>query len=347
MNRAFAHLFDNAIEYSIGRYKHWRTPNQFQHIAPGAINWEVNTPESFFAIPPEPPDLIFEQPYVFHGERVRSLFAFPSAYTSPDEVNNTVRGLADLRARRKSRAALILVHGYMMGSFAPLRLFGELTASQGVDIYYISLPYHMQRAPLGTWDGQYSLSSDVVRSINAFRQGVMDVRSLVTWIQREVRQPVFLAGMSLGAFTCCMASVVDDRPTGLISLLGGADLSDIVYAGNSFYLIRRGLTRNGIFHSELKEYWAGISPGNFRSRLPREQIVMVAGEHDPIITPQNAAALWRAWDEPDIHWLPCGHASLSFYAKRVGDVIFNFINRRLDEVEAEKQAVPAAESRQI
>jgi predicted alpha/beta hydrolase family esterase len=185
---------------------------------------------------------------------------------------------------------------------------------------------------LGTWDGEYNLSSDVVRSINSFRQGVMDVRSLVTWIQREVHQPVFLAGMSLGAFTCCMATVADNRPVGLISLLGGADLSDIVYAGNSFYLIRRGLTRNGIFHSELKEYWAGISPGNYKSRLPKEHMVMVAGEHDPIITPQNAAALWRAWDEPDIHWLPCGHASLSLYARRVGDVLFNFIDRRLEEL---------------
>lgn len=332
MNRAFAHFIDNFIEYTIGRYKHWRTPNQFQSIAIGQIDWTKNTPEAFFAIPSEPPDLIFEQPIVFHGDRVRSFFGFPSAYTSPDPVNNTVHGLADLRANRKSRAALVLVHGYMMGSFAPLQLFAELTARKGVDIYYLALPYHMERAPLGTWDGEYNLSSDVVRSINSFRQGVMDVRSLVTWIQREVHQPVFLAGMSLGAFTCCMATVADNRPAGLISLLGGADLSDIVYAGNSFYLIRRGLTRNGIFHSELKEYWAGISPGNFKSRLPKEHMVMVAGEHDPIITPQNAAALWRAWDEPDIHWLPCGHASLSFYARRVGDVLFNFIDRRLEEL---------------
>lgn len=332
MNRAFAHFVDNFIEYTLGRYKHWRTPNQFQSIASGQIDWEKNTPESFFAIPSEPPDLIFEQPIVFHGDRVRSYFDFPSAYTSPDPINNTVHGLADLRANRKSRAALVLVHGYMMGSFAPLQLFAELTARKGVDIYYLALPYHMERAPLGTWDGQYNLSSDVVRSINSFRQGVMDVRSLVTWIQREVHQPVFLAGMSLGAFTCCMATVVDNRPAGLISLLGGADLSDIVYAGKSFYLIRRGLTQNGIFHSELKEHWAGISPGNYMSLLPKEHMVMVAGEHDPIITPQNAAALWSAWNEPEIHWLPCGHASLSLYARRVGDVLFNFIDRRLEEI---------------
>ena len=63
MNRAFAHFFDTAIEYTIGRYKHWRTPNQFKSIAPGEIDWTKNTPETFFAIPPEPPDLIFEAAY--------------------------------------------------------------------------------------------------------------------------------------------------------------------------------------------------------------------------------------------------------------------------------------------
>ncbi|MHB0967244.1 MAG: abhydrolase domain-containing 18 [Chloroflexi bacterium] len=332
MNRAFAHFVDNAIEYTLGRYKHWYTPNQFQPIPDGAIDWSKNPPESFFAIPDDLPDLTFEQPYVFHHDRVRSLFTFPSPYTSPHPTNNIVHGLADLRANRKSRGALILVHGYMMSSFAPLRLFAELVAKHGVDIYYLSLPYHMQRAPLGTWSGQYSLSSDVVRSIESFRQGVMDVRALINWIQREARQPVFLAGMSLGAFTCSMASVVDARPAGLISLLGGADLSDIVFAGNSFYLIRQSLLKHGIQHADLEQYWAGISPGNFRSRLPRENIVMVAGEHDPIITPQNAARLWRAWDEPDITWLPCGHASLSLYARRVGDVVFDFVDRRLDEL---------------
>lgn len=340
MNRTTAQFLDLFIEYTIGRYKHWYTPDAFKPILPVEIDWERDQPDSFFAIPPDPPELTFQQPYVFHGDRVRSEFTFPSAYASADAVNNVVHGLADLRANRKSRAALILVHGYMMGSFAPLQLFAELTASQGVDIYYISLPYHMERAPLGTWSGQYNLSSDVVRSVSAFRQGVMDVRLLVNYIQREVEQPVFLAGMSLGAFTSGMVTVVDDRPIGLISLLGGADLSDIVFAGESFYLIRRNLTKHGVFHPDLQHYWAGISPGNYRTKLPREHIVMVNGKYDPIITPQNAKALWHAWDEPDITWLPCGHASLSFYGRRVSDVLFGFINRRLDEYEMEA-GVPA------
>jgi pimeloyl-ACP methyl ester carboxylesterase len=205
MHRSTAHFIDNFIEYTLGRYRHWYTPDQFKPIAPGEVDWVKNTPDTFYAIPSDPPELTFEQPYVFHRDRVRSTFRFPSAYTSPDEINNTVHGLADLRANRKSRGALVIVHGYMMSSFAPLQLLAELTASQGVDIYYLTLPYHMQRAPLGTWSGQYNLSTDVVRSINSFRQGVMDVRSLVSYLQREAKQPVILAGMSLGAFTCCMA----------------------------------------------------------------------------------------------------------------------------------------------
>lgn len=336
MNKFFSHFIDNIIEFTIGRYKHWYTPKQFEPIDHEALDWENQPPESFFAIPLEPPELTFEPSFAFQQDRTRAYFTFPSAYISPHPTNNLVWGLSDRRTEHKSRGALILVHGYMMRSFAPQRLFAESLARQGIDIYYLALPYHMKRAPLGTWSGQYCLSSNVVRSVNSFRQGVMDVRSLVSWIQRERNQPVILAGLSLGAFTCCMASVVDDRPAGLISLLGGADLSDIIFAGNSFYLIRQGLLRNEVNAADLKRYWAGISPGNFRSKLDREKMMMVAGEHDPIITPQNAASLWHAWDEPDLTWLPCGHASLSFYAQRVGKLVDEFVNKRLDEIESEE-----------
>lgn len=339
MNKFFSHFIDNAIEFTIGRYKHWYTPTQFVPIDPEAVIWDKQPPEEFFAIPANPPEIKFDPSFTFHRNRQRAYFTFQSAYESPHPVNNAVWGLSDQRTgQEKSRGALVLVHGYMMQSFAPLRLFAESLARQGIDIYYLALPYHMKRAPLGTWSGQYGLSSNVVRSINAFRQGVMDVRSLVRWIQREKNQPVILAGLSLGAFTCCMASVVDERPAGLISLLGGADLSDIVFAGNSFYLIRQGLRRNGVHADDLKRYWAGISPGNFRPRLAPENIMMVAGLHDPIITPRNATNLWRAWGEPDITWLPCGHASLSLYANRVGGLVHEFVNQQLDKSENKESA---------
>ena len=55
MNRAFAHFVDNAIEFTIGRYKHLYTPDQFNPIPDGVIDWPNNQPESFFAIPDEPP----------------------------------------------------------------------------------------------------------------------------------------------------------------------------------------------------------------------------------------------------------------------------------------------------
>lgn len=339
MNKFSSHLFDNLIEYTIGRYKHWYTPDQYKPFDPEIINWAEHPPEDFYAIPEDPPELTFEQPYVFAGDRVRSVFTFQSAYESPDPINNLVQGLADQRAGQKSRGAVILVHGYMMSSFGPLRLFAEPLARQGIDIYYLALPYHLDRAPLGTWSGQLGLSSDVLRTINSFRQGVMDVRSLISYIHEERNQPVMLVGLSLGGFTCSMATVVDNRPAGLINLLGGANLADIVFAGNSFYLIRRSLLKNGIDQAALNKYWAGLSPGNFRSILPREKTLMVAGLYDPIITPQNTTTLWHAWDEPEIAWLPCGHASLSFYAREVGRLVHQAVNSWLGDPEQDQEEV--------
>lgn len=47
MNRFFSHLIDNAIEYTIGRYKHWYTPDQFEKIDPAALRWTEDLPSRF------------------------------------------------------------------------------------------------------------------------------------------------------------------------------------------------------------------------------------------------------------------------------------------------------------
>jgi hypothetical protein len=221
---------------------------------------------------------------------------------------------------------LILLHGYQMQSFDPLKWFAESAARSGIDVYYMTLPYHMRRTPRGAWSGQYGLSADVERTVQSFRQGVLDLRSLITWVKEVRGQQVAIAGVSLGAFTCCMAATVDDRPAGLISLLGGASLADLIFGGFSFRLIRKELQESGVTQDDLENWWRLMAPGNWKPRLPRERILMIAGEHDPVITPKNTYRLWTAWRQPRISWYPCGHASVAFYNRQIGEEMAAFLH---------------------
>ncbi len=333
MNRAFAHLIDNFIEVTLGSLRLLAASPQFHSDIWSLTETDPNDPFEFYAIPDAPPEVKFDSAHRWLDGRTHARFRFPSFFQSPHPENNIVHGMADLQSEGESSAALILLHGYQMNTFAPLKWFAETAARSGLDIYYLALPYHMQRAPRGSWSGQYGLSADVRRTVESFRQGVMDLRAMVTWVTHAQRKPVAIGGLSLGAFTSLMAGVVDDRPFGLVSLLGGASLADIIFAGFSFRLIRKELQEAGVYPADLQKWWTMLSPGNFKPALPREAILLVGGEHDPIITPKNVRKLWQAWQKPRLVWYPCGHASVAFYARQIGERVADFLLNRLDALD--------------
>jgi hypothetical protein len=327
MNRYAAHLAEKTIELSFS-LQNMATPNPFQPLAQKEPWWRSVDLDDFYATPAAPPQLTFHS--VWKGlKRTRARFTFPSSDLSPFAENNLVRGLANLAPDRSSRAALIVIHGHRMTNFSALEWFAIPASQLGLDIYYITLPYHMERAPKGTWSGQLTLNSDVEGTALAFRQGVLDVRSLISWIAAERGTPVGLAGMSLGAFTACMTSVVDPRPLGVVSILGGASLAQLQWDGYQMGRPKSQLIEGGVTRARLEKYWEILGPGYWKPSIPKQRILMMAGKYDPIVTPANVEHLWRAWDKPSIHWYACGHGTIAVYYLDAVKEILSFLEKNL------------------
>jgi len=327
MDRFVTYLAEKFIDTTYSSLRGLFTPNPFRRPDPSAW-WLTACPEDFFAIPEAPPQL---NQTIFRLGALGTLsrFTFPSSYQSPHPQNNTVHGVADLRPSGDARAALIFVHGHKMASFLPLELFARRVIRNEFDVYYLALPYHMRRAPKGAWSGQHSLNADIEGTAMAFMQGVRDVRALISWIEQERGIPVALAGVSLGAFTCNMVSVVDPRPKAVVSLLGGGSLAQIHWDGYQMGQIRRQLQTGGVTFEQLEQYWSLLSPQNWQSRLPREKLLLVGGQYDPIVTPDNVRKLWRAWKEPQLLWFPCGHVTASLYYRSIGQAMQTFLQQAL------------------
>jgi pimeloyl-ACP methyl ester carboxylesterase len=294
-------------------------------LTPADEAWINSRPEDFYAVPDAAPALTYHKTRL-PGEDFYDRFTFPSVYQSPYPVNNTVYGQARLHRRDGARAALIIVHGHGMTTFNLLKYYARPALRLGVDVYFIALPYHMQRAPAGTWSGQYSLNADVRGSAMAFKQGVQDVRSLMNWIERERHTPIILAGVSLGAFTCAMTVVVDDRPKAVISIIGGGSLAQIVEDGYQSGRSKRQLRAGGISAAELERCWALLGPGNWRPKVSSGRVLMIAGKYDPIVRPSNVGRLWQAWNKPRLHWYPAGHSSIATYHHPLRDEITRLID---------------------
>lgn len=249
MNRFLSHQVENALEFLSGPFR--RAPSQFR--LPATEEWRL-TPTAFYAAPQAAPApvIVARRPQRDGGARCR--FRYPSPYPSPHPVNNTVYGLADLRPEGQARSALIFLHGHSMGTFAPLELMAVPLKRLGWDIYYIALPYHMQRRPPGTWCGQYAYSADIGRTLQAFKQSVLDVRALMQWIGDARGQPVALAGVSYGAYVACLTALVDPRPAAVIALMAGASLAAVPFAGRVNPALRADLRAGGVTREELERY---------------------------------------------------------------------------------------------
>lgn len=173
------------------------------------------------------------------------------------------------------------------------------------------------------------LNSNVEGTALGFRQGVRDVRSLISWILQERGTPVGLVGASLGAFTSCMTAVVDARITALVSVLGGGSLAQVQWDGYMQGRPRHQLLAGGISRAQLEQYWSALAPANWKPKIAKDRILLMAGKYDPIVTPGNVERLWRAWDKPEIHWYPCGHGTIGFYYRPVVAQIVRFLKTRL------------------
>jgi pimeloyl-ACP methyl ester carboxylesterase len=325
MNRFFTHLWENFMEIAVNTVRFRKTPNQFKVPDEGAADWLSETPETFYTVSDTPPELEIASSEQSKSDGTAVTFRYPSQYASPHPENNMVHGLADLRPNGQGRAALVFLHGHSNDSFDALGVFTRPAMQAGFDVYYIALPYHMERAPQGTWSGQYAFNSNIEQTALAFKQSVMDVRTLVSWILSEKGQPVAVGGASYGAYVSCLTALVDDRPCAIISLAAGASFADVLWAGFPFRALRGELETRGVTPAELDQYWRLLGPGNWPLLLPRERVLLVAGEHDPIVTATNVETLWHAWGEPGIQWYPCGHTSMLFYAGRVARDMAHFL----------------------
>lgn len=324
MNRFVTGFLEKTIALAFYNLRVRDTPDPFHPLQPDELSGLAARPEDFYAIPAEPPLLNFWKEN--HASvTMRDRFTFRSPYSSPYPKNNTVHGLANLHPGGKTNGALIIVHGHTMTTLALLEWYARPAIRMGMDVYFIALPYHMQRAPSGTWSGQYSLNSNINGSAMAFRQGVQDLRSLITWIEAERQAPVVLAGISLGAFTCCMTAVVDDRPRAIVSIVGGGSLAQILWDGYQLGRSRQQLEAGGVSFADLEQYWALLGPGNWQPKVARERILLLAGKYDPIITPGNVDRLWESWNRPDIHWYPCGHGTIAHFHRPVRQAIIRFL----------------------
>jgi dienelactone hydrolase len=238
-----------------------------------------------------------------------------SAIETPSAENNVARArLFPTRRerKRKPRAAVVVLPQWNAqpdSHVEACRIFNGL----GMTALRITLPYHEERRPPELERADYLVGSNIGRTIQSMRQGVLDTRAAVRWLKNQGFERIGLLGTSIGS--CIGFLTFAHEPgldVGVFNHVSGY-VADVVWEGISTQHVREGIETD-LTVEELREFWKPISPVPFIPRLQKMKqrpIRFIAARYDltfPLkLTHQVINEVRSHGIDLDLVWLPCGH----------------------------------------
>lgn len=227
------------------------------------------------------------------------------------------------------RCMAIYIHGLMQpGPVMEERvLIPRILKKLDVDVCHLHLPFHGRRKPASELiHGGFFWTSDLVRSFEAIRQSVSDVRSVAYYLRERFGQPVGLVGMSLGGVITMTTACVEDQLDFAIPVIAHQSLSDAVTRAPILTRMRQELNDQGLSEADLIEIESRLGLSRMKPVIPTDHMLWINARHDLIIRAEAVERQWRDWGCPPIRWYEGSHMSIIFEIKQVMSWIGEFLD---------------------
>jgi Alpha/beta hydrolase domain containing 18 len=261
----------------------------------------------------------YARPEVSDFELRGDRLTWTSAVRTPSPENDTARarffpaqpskrGNAETTKRR----AVVVLPQWNADAESHVALC-RLLARLGIAALRLTLPYHEARRPAELERADYMVSPNIGRTLQSLRQGVVDTRAAVAWLDSQGYERIGVTGTSIGSCTAFLAFVHDERiDAGVFNHVSGY-VADVVWRGISTQHVRAGI-EGTLTIEELRALWLPISPLAYAerlARLPARPMRLIAARHDLTFPPdlsRDVITRLRGLGVPvNVSWLPCGH----------------------------------------
>ena len=247
-------------------------------------------------------------------EKVLGQFAEFLRFRSPIETPHPENNCVNARwFPAKGKTAVVLVPHWNADAVAYTSLCRILNRL-GISVLRLSLPYHDIRRPREIQRADYAVSANIGRTLDAARQGVVDIRSCLDWLEKQGYRHLGIVGTSLGSCYAFLSAAHDARIQVAAFNHASTYFADVVWHGQSTRHIRQGL-EPAIDLERLRGLWAAISPMSYFdqfARFPRISLVVYA-QYDltflPEFSRQVVGEFRRRGLDYKVAVLPCGHYS--------------------------------------
>jgi dienelactone hydrolase len=248
-------------------------------------------------------------------EKVRGTHAEFLRFTSPVVTPFPENNLANARwfPARGRRAVVLLPHwnSDAISYNALCRVLNWL----GIAVLRLSMPYHDIRQPAEIDRADYAVSANIGRTLDSVRQGVVDVRCCLDWLESQGYNRLGIVGTSLGSCYAFIATAHDPRIQVAAFNHASTYFADVVWHGQSTRHIREGL-ETAIDLENLRHVWRAVSPMVYFdkfSRWPRRSLIIYA-KYDMTFLPEFSEQVVEEFEKYKLDYkvvvLPCGHYTM-------------------------------------
>lgn len=262
------------------------------------------------------------------------LLTFASPRPSGMASNDTVR-VHFFRATGRAEGTLLFHHpafrtglGWIAWFTRPLR--------RRYDVAVMEAPYHLARAPKGTYSGERMINPNPIHLYEALRQWMADHRALLTILEAQAAagearaRPVGIAGYSLGAYLATLYARFEPRLP-VIGICPSNDYASLVYDGVMLTSLRAALTTAGITRADWERLTDSLRLDPHAPDLCGDRFLLFAAKHDGVEPWESLERFARALGPRRLVLLPSGHSTTAvLFRGRIARETLRF----LDEISA-------------
>jgi dienelactone hydrolase len=233
-------------------------------------------------------------------------------FTSPVKTSYPANNRVNARwFPARGRRAIVLLPHWNSDAVSYVGLC-RLLNMLGIAVLRMSLPYHDIRMPAEIGRADYAVSANIGRTLDATRQGVIDLRCCLDWLEQQGYSRLGIVGTSLGSCYAFLAAAHDARIRVAAFNHASTYFADVVWHGQSTRHIRDGIEQQ-IDLERLRRAWLAISPMSFFeqfSRWPKKSLIIYA-KYDLTFLPEFSRQVVEEFARHELDHkvavLPCGH----------------------------------------
>ena len=236
-----------------------------------------------------------------------AVVTWPSPVRTAFPENDTARVDLFPCAQGWKAPTVLMLHALMSTGDDGYRKWAARFNELGWNACFMHLPYHYSRVPKGHWNGELAITADLRRNAEGLRQGVMEVRQVMTALRQRGGRDFGLLGTSYGGWIGALLAAVEPDFRFVALMAPIVNVHHALWQSPAAFTMRRELKRAGIDPALVSRHFHLSSPLHMKPAGAADRILFVSGDYDRVVRSADVAAMHQKWHGSELLRVQQGH----------------------------------------